>query len=64
LAAFVAGAEVAGFVAVALALVAALLNATIALCLGCEVYLLARRLTTRTPDRYLIPAQQEARSTT
>ena len=64
LVAFVAGAEVVGFVAIAFALVAALLNASIGLCLGCEVYLLARRLTTAMPDNNQIPAPQEARSTT
>ena len=32
-------------VAVGFALVAALLNALFAFCLGCEVYLLARRIT-------------------
>ena len=37
-----------GLVAVGFALVAALLNAALGLCLGCEVYLLARRLTTST----------------
>ncbi len=44
LVAFATGAQVLGFVAIAFALVAALLNATIGLCLGCEVYLLGRRL--------------------
>lgn len=58
-----AGADVVGFVATALALVAALLNATIGLCLGCEAYLLARRLTT-TPDSNHSRAPQGARSTT
>ncbi len=43
LAALAAGAETLGYAAIALALVAALLNATIGLCLGCEVYLLGRR---------------------
>lgn len=38
-----AGATVVGQVAVGLALVAALLNAVFAFCLGCEVYLLVRR---------------------
>lgn len=42
--AFLAGATVVGQVAVGAALVAALLNAAFAFCLGCEVYLLARRL--------------------
>ncbi len=44
LVAFLAGATVLGQVAVGAALVAALLNAVFAFCLGCEVYLLARRL--------------------
>ena len=38
--AFLAGATVLGQVAVGFALVAALLNAVFAFCLGCEVYLL------------------------
>jgi hypothetical protein len=42
-----AGATVVGLVATALALVAAFLNAAFGLCLGCEAYLLIRRLTTR-----------------
>jgi len=37
-----------GLVAVGLALVAALLNAAVGLCLGCEVYLLIKRVTART----------------
>ncbi len=41
---FVSGATWLGFAAVALALVAALLNATVGFCLGCELYLLGRRL--------------------
>jgi hypothetical protein len=45
LVALVSGATVVGQVAVGLALVAALLNAAFAFCLGCEVYLLLRRLT-------------------
>ena len=44
LVAFLAGATVLGQVAVGAALVAALLNAVFAFCLGCEVYLLVRRL--------------------
>ncbi|GAA1439268.1 DUF4395 domain-containing protein [Mycobacterium cookii] len=43
LVALLAGATVLGQVAVGLALVAALLNALFAFCLGCEVYLLVRR---------------------
>ena len=45
LVALLAGATVVGQVAVGFALVAALLNAVFAFCLGCEVYLLARRVT-------------------
>lgn len=42
---FVSGAEVLGYAATALALVAALLNAAVGFCLGCELYLVGRRLT-------------------
>ena len=42
--ALLAGATLVGQVAVGAALVAALLNAVFAFCLGCEVYLLGRRL--------------------
>jgi hypothetical protein len=45
LVALLAGATVLGQVAVGAALVAALLNAVFAFCLGCEVYLLVRRVT-------------------
>ena len=45
LVALLAGATVVGQVAVGAALVAALLNAVFAFCLGCEVYLLYRRVT-------------------
>lgn len=41
---FVTGADLVGLVATGLALAAALLNAAFGLCLGCELYLLARRL--------------------
>ncbi|HET9419931.1 MAG TPA: DUF4395 domain-containing protein, partial [Nocardioides sp.] len=41
---FVAGLDVLGLVATGLALVAALLNAVFGLCLGCEMYLLIRRV--------------------
>ena len=41
------GAPTVGLVATALALVAALLNAVFALCLGCEMYLILRRATAR-----------------
>lgn len=43
-----AGSETAGAIAVGFALVAALLNATVGFCLGCEVFLLFKRLTART----------------
>jgi hypothetical protein len=46
--ALLAGLTTLGLVAVGFALVAALLNAALGFCLGCEVYLLARRLTTST----------------
>ncbi len=42
---FFAGAIVAGYVFTGFALVAALLNASVGLCLGCEVYLFYKRLT-------------------
>jgi len=44
-AAFLAGATAVGLVATGLALVAALLNAVFGFCLGCEMYLLIRRVT-------------------
>lgn len=44
-----AGLTVGGLVVAGLALVAALLNASIGLCLGCEVYLLYRRATAASP---------------
>ncbi|MBM9464762.1 DUF4395 domain-containing protein [Aeromicrobium sp. YIM 150415] len=46
LAGFLTGLTVLGFVATAAALVAALLNAATGLCLGCELYLITRRLAT------------------
>jgi hypothetical protein len=45
---YLAGAPVLGAAATAAALVAAFLNAAFAFCLGCEVYLLLKRATTRT----------------
>lgn len=42
--ALLAGADLVGLVAVGLALVAALLNAVLRLCLGCEMYLLLKRI--------------------
>ena len=47
--AFLAGFPVLGLVATGFALAAALLNAAFGFCLGCELYLLFRRTTTRTP---------------
>jgi zinc transporter ZupT len=44
LAGYLAGAPVVGAVATGFALVAALLNAVFRFCLGCEMYLLFRRL--------------------
>ena len=44
---YLAGVPVLGIVATALALAAAFLNAAFGLCLGCEMYLLLRRLSAR-----------------
>jgi hypothetical protein len=44
---YLAGAPVVGLTASAFALAAAFLNAAFGLCLGCEMYLLLRRLTVR-----------------
>ena len=44
---YLTGATLVGDLAVGLALAAALLNAAFAYCLGCEIYLLGRRLFTR-----------------
>jgi Domain of unknown function (DUF4395) len=44
LAGFAAGADVLGLVATGLALAAAFLNAAFGLCLGCELYLVSRRV--------------------
>ena len=45
LAGFLSGVIVIGYVATAFALIAALLNASVGFCLGCEMYLALRRLT-------------------
>ena len=45
---FAAGAVTVGLVAAGLALAAAFLNAAFGICLGCELYLLVKRTTTRT----------------
>jgi hypothetical protein len=42
---FLAGVPALGYVATGFALVAALLNATVGLCLGCETYLIVKRVT-------------------
>jgi hypothetical protein len=44
---YLAGSAAVGLVATALGLIAAFLNAAFGLCLGCELYLLLRRLTAR-----------------
>jgi hypothetical protein len=62
LAGFATGLTPLGYAATAIALVAALLNATIGLCLGCEVYLLGRRVLAPTSSPK-IPATH-TRSTT
>lgn len=46
---YASGATLLGHIAVGLALGAALLNAAFAFCLGCEMYLLGKRLSTRSP---------------
>ena len=46
---YLAGAPVVGAVATGLALVAALLNAAVGLCLGCEFYLIIRRARSASP---------------
>ena len=48
---FLTGVDALGFAAVGLALVAALLNAVFAFCLGCELYLLLKRATAATGGR-------------
>ena len=48
---FLAGAPVVGLVATGFALTAALLNAVFGFCLGCELYLVLRRLAPATADR-------------
>ncbi|MFS3126830.1 DUF4395 domain-containing protein [Nocardioides sp. Bht2] len=49
LAGYGAGVEVVGAIAVGFGLAAALLNAVIGFCLGCEMYLLGKRFVARTP---------------
>jgi hypothetical protein len=45
---YLSGVELLGAIAVGLALAAALLNAVFGFCLGCEIYLQAKRLSART----------------
>jgi hypothetical protein len=52
---FLAGAAVVGYAATALALAAAFLNAAFGFCLGCEVYLIARRALGRAALTRFVP---------
>ena len=52
-----------GLVATGMALAAAFLNAAFGFCLGCEIYLLARRVTGRSTER-LVPAPSAGQPTT
>lgn len=52
-----------GLVATGMALAAAFLNAAFGFCLGCEIYLLARRATGRSTER-LVPAPSAGQPTT
>ena len=47
---YVSGVTLLGAIATGFALAAALLNAVFGYCLGCEMYLLIRRMTTATPE--------------
>lgn len=58
---FATGTEWLGIAATALALGAAFLNAAFGFCLGCEMYLILRRITGRSTER-LVPAASAARS--
>lgn len=61
LAGFALGLEVLALVATGLALVAALLNAALGFCLGCEIYLLIRRtFPTKNNDRASTPTEVSA----
>lgn len=48
---YLTGANLVGAIAVGFALAAALLNAVFAFCLGCEMYLLLKRVTTRSGSK-------------
>lgn len=54
---FAAGSVVVGTTATALALAAAFLNAAFGICLGCELYLIARRVTGRGAITRFVPAR-------
>ena len=60
---FLAGAPLLGAVAVGFALAAALLNAVFGFCLGCETYLLIKRVMPATSN-FVIPQNQGSRGTT
>jgi hypothetical protein len=62
---FLTGADNVGYLATAAALVAALLNATIGFCLGCELFLLGRRaLAALNPTKFTSIRTRQPRSTT
>jgi len=60
LAGYLTGADLLGAVATGLALVAALLNAVFGFCLGCELYLLGRRLAGPVIERTTTTDKEEA----
>ena len=53
---FVAGSVAAGTMAAACALAAAFLNAAFGICLGCEIYLVARRIAGRAAPPRFVPS--------
>lgn len=55
---FTAGSDVAGRTFAACALAAAFLNAAFGICLGCEVYLIGRRITGRAAITRFVPARK------
>jgi len=59
LAGYVAGLSALGAVATGFALAAALLNAVFGFCLGCEIYLLLRRLAPATTDTSIAHTKEE-----
>ena len=58
LAGYLSGAPLLGAVATGFALAAALLNAAFSFCLGCELYLLLRRITPRTSNTTDTPKEE------